>query len=155
MDEESDAEPEVVDEGASGEVKGFVCCIELFAVCDAVVAGSALGIWALDEGAEAFRSTNGCPEAFEVPDVDENAEEAGAGEDIMLLKMPEVAENELVVLPEAVCWEVDWVVTVFGSLTVAWLLLLFVAVAGIPTFEDSDDKPSVLAFFDPFSVSFN
>jgi hypothetical protein len=38
--------------------------------------------------------TNGLLEDLKVPDVDENAEDVGFGEDIILLKMPEVVDDE-------------------------------------------------------------
>jgi hypothetical protein len=94
IDDETKAEPELVDEGTPSEAKGFVACPASFAVPEAGAAGSALCFWGLDEGAEAFRPTNGLLENLKVPDVDGNAEDVGFGEDIILLKMPEAVNDE-------------------------------------------------------------
>jgi hypothetical protein len=94
IDDETEAEPEPVDEGALSEAKGFVACPTSFAGPEAGAAGSVLCFWGLDEGAGAFMPTNGLLEDLKVPDVDENAEDVGFGEDIILLKMPEVVDDE-------------------------------------------------------------
>jgi hypothetical protein len=91
MDDETEAEPELVGEGPASEAKGFVGCPASFAVPEAGAAGSAFFFWGLDEGAEAFRPTN---RLLEVPDVDGNAEKVGFGEDTILLKMLEVVDDE-------------------------------------------------------------
>jgi|SRR5947209_386245 len=91
MDDETEAEPELVVEGPVSEAKGFVACPASFAVPAAGAADSAPFFWELDEGAEAFRLTNGLLEA---PDVDGNAEDVGFGEDIILLKMPDLVDDE-------------------------------------------------------------
>jgi hypothetical protein len=102
MDDETEAEPELVGEGPVSEAKGFVACPASFAVPEAGAAGSAPCFWGLDEGAEAFRPTNGLLEKLEVPDTDGNAEDVGFGEDIILLKMPEVVDDEPASLLEGV-----------------------------------------------------
>ena len=94
MDNETEAEPELVGEGPASEAKGFVGCPASFAVPEAGAAGSAFFFWGLDEGAEAFRPTNGLLENLKVPDVDGNAEDVGFGKDIILLKMPEAVDDE-------------------------------------------------------------
>jgi hypothetical protein len=147
MDDETEAEPELAGEGPASEAKGFVGCPASFAVPEAGAAGSAFFFWGLDEGAEAFRPTNGL---LEVPDVDGNAEEVGIGEGIILLKMPEIVEDELASLLEGAGWEVEVAVTAL----LAWVVaesLPSVAFGGVPTLEDSDEEPSVLAFFDSFN----
>ena len=93
MDDGTEAEPELVDEGPASEAKRFVACPASFAVPEAGAAGSPLCFWGLDEDAGAFRPTNGLLEKLEVPDVDGNAEDVGF-EDIILLKMPEAVDDE-------------------------------------------------------------
>ena len=97
MDDETEAEPEFVGAGPASEAKGFVGCPASFAVPKAGAAGSVFFFGGLDGGAEAFKPTNGL---LEVPDVDRNAEEVGFGEGIILLKIPEIVDDELASLLE-------------------------------------------------------
>lgn len=105
--EETEAESEVADEAALIEVEAFISCTLSFAVPEAAAEVSALDVMALDEGAEAFRLANGLLEGWEELDLDGNVEEAGAGEDIICLKMLEVAEAELLLISELVFRGVD------------------------------------------------
>ena len=104
---ETEAESEVADEAALIEVDAFISCTLSFAVPEAAAVVSALDVMALDEGAEAFRLANGLLEGWEELDLDGNVEEAGAGEDIICLKMLEVAEAELLLISELVFRGVD------------------------------------------------
>jgi hypothetical protein len=94
VEEATEPETEVVDERALSKAKGFFDWTLSFV--PAIVSAPSVG--AFDEGPEAFASANGLSESCEVPDMDGNAEEAGAGEDIICLKMLEVADDESVLL---------------------------------------------------------
>lgn len=147
VEEAEGPESELVEDGPVSEAKaGFDCTMSLEVPKDAAPA-SDLEAETFDEGAESFIPKNRLPESCDVPDVDGDAKEAGVGDDIICLKMVEVADDELVL----VAWKADWVVTVLGGWIVVEILLFSVLPDGIPEFADSDESPSVLAFLDPFS----
>lgn len=101
------AESELVENGAVSEDNAGLGRPESFAVPKDAAPASELGVMAFEEGAEAFTPENRFPESCDVPDIDGDVEEAGAGDDIMCLKMLEVADDEPLLLAWVVVWEAD------------------------------------------------
>jgi hypothetical protein len=106
-EETEGAESELVENGAVSEGNAGFDCTESFAVPKDAASASELGVRAFDEGAEAFTPENRFPESCDVPDIDGDAEEAGAGDDIMCLKMLEVADDKPLLLAWVVVWGAD------------------------------------------------
>ena len=153
VEETTETESEFVDEEAPSKAKGVFDCIFSFAVPEDKAGASALDVRTSDEGDEAFTLANGLPGSCEVPDMDGNAREPGAGDDIMCLKMLEVADDEPPLPAWVVVWKTNWLVTVSGGWTIAELLLFSVVADGIPEFIESAEVLSVLAFFNPLNGS--
>lgn len=107
VEETEGLESELVEDGAASEANaGFDCTVSFVALKDAALA-SDLEATTFDEGAEAFTLENRLPESSDVPDVDGDAEEPGVGDDIICLKMVEVADDEPVLLAWTVAWKAD------------------------------------------------
>jgi hypothetical protein len=78
-----------------------------FAALKDAASASDLGVGTFDEGAEAFTPENRLPEICDVPDEDGNVEVVGVGDDIICLKMFEVADGDPVLLAWVVVWKTD------------------------------------------------
>ena len=78
-----------------------------FAALKDAASASDLCVGTVDEVAEAFTPENRLPEICDVPDVDGNTGVVGVGDDIICLKMFEVADGDPVLLAWVVVWNTD------------------------------------------------
>lgn len=107
VEETEGLELELVEDGAASEANAVFDCMASFVALKDAALASDLEATTFDEGAEAFTPENRLPESSDVLDVDSDAEELGVGDDIICLKMVEVADDEPVLLAWIVAWKAD------------------------------------------------